>query len=568
MNDNIDYSIVTRLRMIVDRLVNTDPKAEFNTHILEEDLPLCKITELIIFHESIIRKESNNNGIDTLYFDYETNKQFLESIIIPIVDEFRKQEFFYPNRCNVVISPESYNNDQKLINYINDFHFIRNSFVHGSLEMDLEKHCYYINNTHKPLLDVTGEDIKNRIKNNQFNDFEYICKVKIPFSLLEDNFHSLSNEKTARKKGLIQKLCIGGRIKELVNDLLRINKQKSTIVSETTKPTTFNIKYLENIDPILKEKALKEEEKINVILEQMAAFDRISEELWKLLNEEMTTNMKNNIASKNSQNKSTIFFLYQYMLMLFLTKKEELASRYENILEINIPFINDSENDKEQQEKVDKEFSDLSKNHKINLGRLKMSKLHFTMAEESDYHNKVIRITSNVKHMNERLDLLIKGYITAPAEKQEKIMKIILCYIRRQYYVLLNEMADKNMEVIRCIRNSVLHSNIDINGEKVVLKDMNNQNEPNECEFILEDDPIVLYEVIKDYELERYPRIHDMDDSIYNSAFLEELQSIIPNEMFSDLKNNLEKLDKIMKVKLLNSIRNRDNEMGNKQSSK
>lgn len=519
-----DEAILSRLRSIVEDENHLD-------FVLEEDVYLYRISEFILLKESIIKKKNDDKSYDTLYFDYAKNKDYLPAIK-KFVDYFRQHGKINTDTFNVLVHYQNGEyvecQDSDLKQYIIDFHKIRDSFVHSSndsLVFVPEKKCILIRYTN-----INDEDRDIPIKSS-----EYYIEADLPIRVLEEflfSFHRLEQEKMNHLCHLMFGNYINEAMKKGVFFHLMKNKNKNSdkfLFDENSEVSQYKDSDFEkyNVDNLLTDKKVYKYD-----------ISENSRDLLDILNDEFALYFDDRGALKNSMNRKKILFLYQYMRVFFSIKGDEMKERIR---------IGEEEFEKIQgnpQLDIDTKMQGLSANSKLHFGKLEISKLSF-QSNNTVYFEKEMLIRKKIKSATKTLRKWYEGYCNLlkeekenridKREKKERILNNYHYYIKTLYLDILNDLAEKNIEIVRLIRNALLHGNFDVVTEeeknvtvveKVILKDMSDQNNPETTNFVCQVNPDNLFQLVQHLESGKDSSIYDSE---FNDEIMIELRAIMPD---------------------------------------
>ena len=156
-----------------------------------------------------------------------------------------------------------------------------------------------------------------------------------------------------------------------------------------------------------------------------------------------------------------------------------------------------------------KQYDDINKKE---LGKLKISKLHPNYTDENpNYKAKIAAINKFVEKViiptfedviDENGNVISKGLLSKFEEYPNSSFRESINQALGKFTdKLLNDLSDRNIEIITSIRNSLEHGNMDEVCGSIVLKDKSNQNDDSTTNFECHGTPDDFYEIFKSIDL-------------------------------------------------------------------
>ena len=534
--------IITRAREFAEKAVTTGTE-----NYTKEDYFMFLISRFLLLKESIIKKNIDEGK---LIFDYKENGKYLP-IIKYIVDHTNLNPKEAKEGIKVEIKNIS-NDEENIEGYIRIFNDLRNALAHGRYSFDFNTGMIVINN----------EPLKCQLPISLFELFNYAME--------EPNF-------IYSKDGLV-------KYKEYINKnhkLFRyIQKEDFDILEDYFEHNSIsNLEDEKNfVSSIIEEKNKESEipEEYNVLIELLAEIEKNSfitdlekEKVFACLQKQNLLNIEDgkyqikvptSIEKANEQSiwdehysKALSIVIKEIVEILNVDKKEEqvaLASLY-NYMQLVFSLNNF-------------DFLNVDKRNELGLGYLKMKNLRIIGDNKGEYSNQIIVINGLVKGFIEKMKKDLEQYkIRSIPDLRDSINS----RMKNFYNNMLDKLATKNAYVLRGIRNSIDHANIQYHDGLMILNDQTNQNE--RIDFTVEDGGIdlastdlttssvnfVCYGSAEDFfkvtnSLER----NSGSEGFSFEDFLDELEVIIEPELFKGLLSVIEQINKINEQALVDSL--------------
>lgn len=538
--------IITRAREFAEKTVTTGIE-----NYTKEDYFMFLISKFLLLKESIIKKNIEEGR---LIFDYKKNGKYLP-IIKYIVDHTNLK----PENAKEGIKVEIKNiskDEENIEEYIRIFNSLRNALAHGRYSFDFDT----------GMIDI----------NNQIEDESCALMCQLPISLFElFNYAMEEPNFIYSKDGLV-------KYKEYINKnhkLFRyIQKEGFDILEDYFKHNSIsNLEDEKNfVSSIIegKNKASESPKEYNVLIELLAEIEKNSfitdlerEKVFACLQKQNFLNIEDgkyqikvptSIEKANEQSiwdehysKALSIVIKEIVEILNVDKKEEqvaLASVY-NYMQLIFSLNN---------------FDFLKEKNNLGLGYLKMKNLRIIGDNEDEYSKQIIVINSLVKEFIEEMKKVLEQY---KIRSIPVIRDSINSRMKNFYDNMLDKLATKNSYVLRGIRNSIDHANIQYHDGLMILNDQTNQNE--RIDFTVEDGGLdltstdltnssvnfVCYGSVKDFfkvtnSLER----NSGSEGFSFEDFLGELEVIIEPELFKGLLSVIEQINKINEQALVDSL--------------
>ena len=548
----------------------------------KDDYFMFLISKFVLLKESMIEKNFQEKK---LYFDIETNYQYLKAIVY-IVNYVREHGTLISNNLEVVILPPSYHASNKLKSYIRDFHKIRDTFSHGQYHIDSENECIVLDND-------------NLIEGNPPTRDTYVIRGILPIEVLEvftyifespkniypkesiDEFKN-KTEKNRKKYGYHSNFDNANKVfsalKKYNEIQLNIPKQDHKTIdfsgmyndkSKIYNNMSYNYEKLkisndynkykeENTNFYIKAK--EKEEILNTILKELASTPSLTpkqkEQLLAYLKEkgliDINVNLDNiSIKSNPKPNKKYIEKLAMVIneissIMHMKTNPGDtikIASVY-NYMQLFLSFKHDT----------------INPVIKANLGKLRISKLNprYHEGKRQDYDNIVQSIRKYVKEKiidefkdqtDENDNIIKEGQITKYLKHPSPSFRDSLNTILKNHYEkILTLLASRNIEIITSIRNSLEHGNIEENAGNIRLQDFSNQHDPTSQNFECHGSPHAFYEIISNIDL-------DQNNDFTFDDFVIEMEDVLGEDLYKEFKEIIDNIKKINTEALISTLR-------------
>lgn len=497
--------------------------------INKQDYHMFLISKFLLLKEYIIKKDSRGK---ILYFDYNKNKKYLPSIKY-IVDFIINNGGSYQINSTIVIIRPQEKSSEELQKYIWIFNKIRDSFSHGSYEIDVINNRIIIDNDHQDETDP------------------YFLKCSFPIELLE-SFTYRTQKKNTSEKGFSDSVksereIFGYTFDKMVYD---INKYKNYY--NDINVDNKEILNLKNFNNSIYLNSKRQEKIINLLLSEINKMDSLSSSKRKVLLDYLKTldfidfkalqvispkkpdqkyvDKLANVISEiaiilgirfEPNNLITLSAIYNYMQLLFSLNDYNLKNK------------------------------DVRSN--LGLGYLKMSKLNpvyiarTKIGDEininSQYFVKVTAINKETKNFIRKMQELFKSY-----NKDMRTHNAIRNLFNQYYNKIIDAFENTNAFILTSIRNSIEHANITDEFGYINLEDRNNQEDSNTTNFKCCGSSMDFYELT--YCLE----IGDAKDKFTFEDFFSELEYVLEKDVYKDLLDIIRQIKEINEKSLVNVL--------------
>ncbi len=521
-----------------------------------EDYHNFLISKFLLLTESIIIKK----GDKKISFNYGDNQEYLY-IIKEIVDKFESQGVLLPNELDIEIIEDSTSRHlakdeiEYVKKYIQKFYKLRDTLAHGAYDFDSENNQIILNNTKTSpnqreqysiigpfsfeLFEIFNFNFENPRKKDErkpevkdecklyYNDY-YKNKNTLNYSFIEKKYwpskynnlkydkdlyiNELSNFlKTPQDFERILKILISDydlkkSKKELSSKEIEIFNELLIIANKLLKE-----KYKSKTKVILKSKE-KTRESEKTIEELKQSFANVVLQMAKILDIDLT-------VFKKDKKEIGIFIiqsisLYNYMQMFLSNGFDELKTKYDQGDLETIELLSHL-----QMKNIQIEFKD----NQIDKG-----------------------IEKEVAGITKALNGLINGYkngndVNIKAKKLQEIDK----KIKEFSDTMSVKLAKRNIEALRCIRNSIEHGGYTPQGDEIKLVDVEDKTQLNTTTTNNDQKTFTCSGKIKNlFELTL-----NIETGKISSDFkiIEELKNIVSEETY---KAFVESLGKVQRIKI------------------
>ena len=472
-------------KCIKDRLKDLSP-SEYYT---------LQISKFILLKEKLIKKDKNSN----LHFDYSLYHEY-----VPVIEEIcdtliKNSKFLNIKRSfNVIIEPVKYDNDLKLKSCILLLHKVRDALAHGSYEIDYSSKTLYIYNESNEF------DIYTSLPLELIEKFTYIDYPKrlrdkkidsslIPLSnpLINNNIYNYKDNNYTYNYSDKLKYDINPKI--IYNENVKAKIEELEVLKQLIK-YAFQIglphESLDKITELLKEYEF--DKKLGKVTSVVVTIKSLINEMSKIIG----------IRSRNG-NPYAFVATYNYMQIYLSNKYGELWSTRPPI-----------------------------------LSHLRLSKLHPSFDKYSDIHDV---INETVKTMVKRTRKALSTYnsISNPTYK-EKILGDINKSFRESINLILKQLGSHNMETIAHIRNAIDHANILDSDGRILLYDMDDQNDSGTKNFMCLGSCKDYYDLIETLDLNILTPLTDKE-------LVGELKPILDESLFKEFSLIVDEIAEINK---------------------
>ena len=303
--------------------------------------------------------------------------------------------------------------------------------------------------------------------------------------------------------------------KKVERDDLVLDKELDVILNhEIEKSSIEELCKLANLLLLIKPKNQKEKEQILKLLKQFKKLlsqysDEKKNKEFSKKTEELIIEMQNILGiKKECKNSNGIVSLYNYMSLVF-----------------------------SQTEKMD--YSKL-KTHPMLISFTPKNIIEGTAV---NYFNTIDSIKRKCEEFNSKMESHISNYEN---NQSQKYRHSLMDSFAKFYTEIMVSLGTKNKFVMDSVRNSVEHGNYKYhkNGY-IVMYDQTNHNDDDTIKFVSAMNPSALFNLIKQVESSK-------SEDFLLGDFVQQLSSIIDNELFERTWNNLNKLSNIIFGKELN----------------
>ena len=538
-----------------------------NPYLGEDAFYMFSVSKFILLKESIIKKDSIKN---ILYFD---NKKFKN--YIPIIQDFYKhitKTGSYKRNDTIIELTDDSIKSQELENAIWCFNKIRDSLAHGKYKFDFNQKCIMIENAAQ--------------------DNSYFLKCEIPIDLLnsftffvEENIQNFDDRYLIEQyKHYIKKISKDFNIETKLYDNLYLynykyynkfidnNKYKTNTYIDNTRNnnsiynniydnSSINNKNIIKDNNIYdKSNKLGKESKSDALFINKGIDFILNQEIEKISIEELCNLAKLLliIKPKNQNEKELIVkLLKQFSILLrqysdvkdnkgFSKKTEELITEMQSILGIK----NDCKNPNGIISLYNYMSLVFSQTDKIDYSKLKVHPMLINFTPKNiiegtavNYFNTIDSIKRKCEEFNSKMESHISNYDN---NQSQNYRHSLMDSFAKFYTEIMVSLGTKNKYVIDSLRNSIEHGNYKYhkNGY-VVMYDQTDHNNDDTIKFIAAMKPKALFNLTKQVELSK-------SEEFLLKDFVQQLSSVIGNELFERTWNNLNKLSIIIFGKELN----------------
>lgn len=544
-------------RLIIESFFNSD-----NPRLGQDAFYMFSVSKFILLKERIIKKDSKNN---ILYFNNVKFKNY-----IPIILEFYKQikeNGSYKRNDTAIELTDNSMKSQKLEDAIWCFNKIRDSLAHGKYSFDFKRKCIIIDN-------VAGD-----------NSYSLNCEISIDLLnsftfFVEENINEVDKEKLKQLyKTYIKKMTSSFDVDNKVyyNPYIYhyIPYNSYNISSVANNPIIDNSEiisnnyYYSNIDdniPITKgyefDKTSYSDQLLdndNTITVQEIDFV-LNQEIDKLSIEELCKLAKLLllVKPKNTKEKEQILVLlkqFKLLLSQYDTKKDdkEYSRKAENLI-VEMQNILGIKNSCKNPNAIISLYNYMSlvfsQTEEIDYSRLKIHPMliNFTPKNKIEgtavnYFNTINSIIRKCEEFNLKIESHISNYDN---NQNEGLRHYLMDSLAKFYNEIMMSLGIKNKYVIDSVRNSVEHGNYKYHKkEYVVMYDQTDHANDDTIKFISAMRPKELFNLTKQIESGK-------SEEFLLGDFVNQLSSIISNELFERTWSNLNKLSNIIFGKELN----------------
>lgn len=545
-------------RMITEKFFD-----DANPRLGQDAFYMFSVSKFILLKESIIKKDSVNS---ILYFNNRKFKKY-----IPIIQEFYKhitKTGSYKRNDTIIELTDDSIKSQELENAIWCFNKIRDSLAHGKYKFDFNQKCIIIDNKAKD----NSYFLKCEIPINLLNSFTFFVEEsikKFDDRSLEEQYKQYI-KKISKGFDIDNKLYYNPYIynykyynkyidnnKYITNKYIDNNKINNNIYNYSNINNNIIIKENNNYD---KSSKLGKESKSDAIIIDKEIDFILNQEIEKLSIEELCNLAKLLllIKPKNQNEKEQIVKLLKQFRMLlgqysdakdnekFSKKTEELIIEMQSILGIKnscknpngiISLYNYMSLVFSQTEKID--YSKL----KIHPMLINFTPKNIIEGTAVNYFNTIDSIKRKCEEFNLKMESHISNYDN---NQSQNYRHSLMDSFAKFYTEIMISLGTKNKYVMDSVRNSIEHGNYKYhkNGY-VVMYDQTDHNNDDTIKFIAAMKPKALFNLTKQVELSK-------SEEFLLRDFVQQLSSIIGNELFERTWNNLNKLSNIIFGKELN----------------
>ncbi len=546
-------------RMITEKFL-----AEDNPHLGQDAFYMFSVSKFILLKERIIKKDSVNN---ILYFD---NNKF--NAYIPIILDYYKQILksgSYTRNDTTIELSDKRNKPHKFEDAIWCFNKVRDSLAHGKYSFDFNRKCIIIDNVAE--------------------DNSYSLKCEIPIDLLnsftffvEENITKVDKEELKQLyKVYIKKMTasfdVDGRVyyNPYIYNYIPYNDYiiKNSIITsdykiDNSKIKSNNYNYSNISDNIMKKKGYEygkigyldqvlenddaiTEKEIDFVLNQ--EIDKLSiEELCKLAKLLLLVKPKN-----TKEKEQIIVLLKQFKILLsqysakkddkeYTRKTEDLIVEMQNILGIK----NSCKNSNGIISLYNYMSLVFSQVEGIDYSRLKIHPMLISFTPNNRIEGTAVNYFNTIESIKKKCDefnLKMESHISNYSNNQNQNYRHSLMDSFAKFYTeIMDAMGNRNKYVIDSVRNAVEHGNYKYHKKGyVVMYDQTDHNDDDTIKFVAAVNPQALFNISKQIESTK-------SDEFLLSDFVNQLSSIIGNELFERTWNNLNQLSNIIFGKELN----------------
>ena len=540
-------------RMITEKFL-----AEDNPHLGKDAFYMFSVSKFILLKERIIKKDSVNN---ILYFD---NSKF--NAYIPIILDFYKQILksgSYTRNDTIIELSDKRNKPNKFEDAIWCFNKVRDSLAHGKYSFDFNRKCITIDNVAE--------------------DNSYSLKCEIPIDLLnsftffvEENITKVDKEELKQLyKVYIKKMTssfdVDSRVyyNPYIYNYIPYNDYifKNSIVTndykiDNSKIKSNNYNYSNINDDVMKisgygygksgysdqvldvDDAITEKE-IDFVLNK--EIDKLSiEELCKLAKLLLLVKPKN-----QKEKEQIIILLKQFKLLLsqysakkddkeYTRKTEDLIVEMQKILGIK----NSCKNSNGIISLYNYMSLVFSQAEEIDYSRLKIHPMLISFTPNNRIEGTAVNYFNTIESIKKKCDefnLKMEAHISNYGNNQNQNYRHSLMDSFAKFYTeIMDAMGNRNKFVIDSVRNAVEHGNYKYHKKGyVVMYDQTDHNDDDTIKFVSAINPSALFNLTKQVESSK-------NEDFLLGDFVQQLSSIIGNELFERTWNNLNQLSKII----------------------
>ena len=546
------------------RMITKKFLAEDNPHLGQDAFYMFSVSKFILLKERIIKKDSVNN---ILYFD---NNKF--NAYIPIILDYYKQILksgSYTRNDTTIELSDKRNKPHKFEDAIWCFNKVRDSLAHGKYSFDFNRKCIIIDNVAE--------------------DNSYSLKCEIPIDLLnsftffvEENITKVDKEELKQLyKVYIKKMTASFDVDNKVyynpyiynyipyNDYII----KNSIITndykiDNSKIKSNNYNYSNISDNIMKKKGYEygkigysdqvfenddaiTEKEIDFVLNQ--EIDKLSiEELCKLAKLLLL------VKSKNTKEKEQIIVLlkqFKILLSQYSAKKDdkEYTRKTEDLI-VEMQNILGIKNSCKKSNGIISLYNYMSlvfsQVEGIDYSRLKIHQMLISFTPNNRIEGTAVNYFNTIESIKKKCDefnLKMESHISNYSNNQNQNYRHSLMDSFAKFYTeIMGAIGNRNKYVIDSVRNAVEHGNYKYHKKGyVVMYDQTDHNDDDTIKFVAAVNPQALFNISKQIESTK-------SDEFLLSDFVNQLSSIIGNELFERTWNNLNQLSNIIFGKELN----------------
>lgn len=547
-------------RMITEKFFD-----DATPHLGQDAFYMFSVSKFILLKERIIKKDSVKN---ILYFD---NNKF--NAYIPIILDFYKQILksgSYTRNDTTIELSDKRNKPHKFEDAIWCFNKVRDSLAHGKYSFDFNHKCIIIDN----VAEDNSYSLKCEIPIDLLNSFTFFVEeniTKVDKEELKQLYKVYIKKMTASfdvdnkvyynpyiysyvpyNDYIIKNSIITNDYKNDNSKIKSNNYNYSNINDNVMKTNGYGYGNSSCSDQVLENNDAITEKEIDFVLNK--EIDKLSiEELCKLAKLLLLVKPKN-----QKEKEQIIRLLKQVKLLLsqysakkddkeYTRKTEDLIAEMQNILGIKnscknsngiISLYNYMSLVFSQAEEID--YSIL----KIHPMLINFKPNNSIEGRAINYFNTINSIKRKCEEFNLKIESEVSNYKNNNG--QQYIRYRIMDSFAKFYTEIMNSLGKKNKFVMDSVRNSVEHGNYKyLKNGYVVMYDQTDHRDDDTIKFIAKMNPRALFNLTKQVETSK-------SEEFLLGDFVQQLSSIIDNELFERTWNNLNKLSNIIFGKELN----------------